>query len=387
MKYRSFGRLPEKISALGFGCMRLPVIDGKPEAIDEPLAERMIKHGIDRGINYVDTAYAYHGGMSEPFVGKVLKGEYRQKVSLATKMPVWFLQTESDFDRLLNEQLQRLQTDHIDFYLMHALSKPRWDNLKRLNMAEWAEKARADGRIRHLGFSFHDDYPVFQQIIDEYDGWDFCQIQYNYVDVAEQAGTHGLEYAASKGLAVVVMEPLLGGKLADPPQKVRDMLDSAPLKRSPADWALQWLWDKPEVSLILSGMSNFEQVQENLASAESSGGKQLSAADLELIERVRQKYHEITPVSCTRCRYCMPCPNGVNIPYVFDVFNKAAAFEMWPQMRFRYSQILADDNASACIDCGACEEVCPQHLPISDWMPYIHEVLGQEKAYDGRLTP
>ena len=387
MKYRPFGRLDWQVSALGFGCMRLPILDGKPEVIDEPLATRMLHDGIDMGINYVDTAYAYHDGQSELFLGRALQNGYRQKVRLATKMPTWLVQTYADFDRLLDEQLAKLQTDHIDFYLLHALSKTRWLHLSQLNVCEWAEKAIASGRIGYLGFSFHDDYPAFKQIIDDTDSWTFCQIQYNYMDISEQAGLSGLQYAASKGLAVVVMEPLLGGKLADPPDVIRTILEESPIKHSPADWALQWVWDQPEVTLALSGMSTMQHVEENLASADRAAVGSFTPADQAIISRTRDKYREICPVPCTRCRYCMPCPNGVNIPYIFEIFNKGAMLDMWSSARFRYGNVPEGERASACIDCGACEEKCPQAIPISDWMPYIQDILATEKAYDGRLTP
>src|SRR5512136_2480109 len=272
MQYRNFGKTGWQVSALGFGCMRLPVIDVQGKmVINIPEATRMVRHAIDRGVNYVDTAYSYHEGNSERFLGRALQGGYRHKVKLATKAPCWLIQAPEDFDRYLNEQLEKLQTDHIDFYLLHGLRTGRWQQMRDLGAREWAEKAIADGRIGHLGFSFHDEYNVFQQIVDEYDRWTFCQIQYNYMDIENQAGTKGLEYAASKDLAVVIMEPLLGGRLVNPPESIQQMWDGAQKKRASADWALQWLWNQPEVSVVLSGMSTLEQVQQNLASADASG--------------------------------------------------------------------------------------------------------------------
>ena len=239
MNYRQFGRLDWKTSALGFGCMRLPN-EGEHENIDEAEATRMIRYAIDHGVNYIDTAYPYHGGNSEPFVGRVLQDGYREKVRLATKLPCWKIEEREDFDTYLNEQLERLQTEHIDFYLLHALREASWHKLHDLGVLAWAEGAEADGRIGHLGFSFHDEYDVFQEIVDAYD-WTFCQIQYNYMDLETQAGTRGLKYAASKGLAVVIMEPLLGGRLVDPPEPVQEIWSEADQSRSPADWALQWM--------------------------------------------------------------------------------------------------------------------------------------------------
>ena len=271
MRYRTFGKLDWRPSALGFGAMRLPTIDGDPARIDEPEATRMIRHAIDRGVNYVDTAWPYHRSTSEPFLGRALRDGYRQRVKLATKLPCWLVKEAADFDRFLAEQLRRLQTEQVDFYLLHALDAERWAAMRDLGVLDWAEQAMADGRIGHLGFSFHDKYEAFQGIVDAYDGWTFCQIQYNYMDEQEQAGVRGLNYAVDKGLAVVVMEPLRGGMLAgDVPDPVQAIWDAAPVQRSAADWALQWLWNQPAVSLVLSGMSTMAQVEQNLASAEQS---------------------------------------------------------------------------------------------------------------------
>ncbi len=248
MQYRTFGKLDWSVSALGFGCMRLPTRSGdrlSPDILEDE-AVRMLHHAIERGVNYVDTAYPYHGGQSEVVVGKALRGGYREKVKLATKLPVWLVKRPEDFDALLGEQLQRLQTDHIDLYLIHALNQKRWRDITlRHDLLARAAAALADRRIGQLGFSIHDEYPVFEDIVQGTDLWSFCQIQYNYMDTENQAGTRGLHLAASKGLAVVVMEPLLGGRLVDPPADVREIMDRAPVRRSPADWALQWLWDQP----------------------------------------------------------------------------------------------------------------------------------------------
>jgi predicted aldo/keto reductase-like oxidoreductase len=249
MQYRKFGKLKWQSSALGFGCMRLPIIGGKSENIDEPEAIRMIRFAIDQGVNYVDTAYGYHGKMSEIVVGKALQDGYRQKVHLATKLPVWLVEKTEDYDRLLNEQLEKLRTETVDMYLFHSLNHNSWQKVVELGLLERALAARADGRIRYIGFSFHDDLNTFKQIIDGFAEWDFCQIQYNYMDIENQAGTEGLRYAAARGLGVVVMEPLLGGKLARNVPAVDKIWQMAEVKRKPADWALQWLWSQPEVSV------------------------------------------------------------------------------------------------------------------------------------------
>jgi hypothetical protein len=340
----------------------------------------MIHCAIDGGVNYFDTAYVYHDGASEVVLGKALLGGRRQKVKLATKSPVWLIQNGADFDRFLNEQLRRLRTDHIDFYLLHALNRQRWrDCVRRHHLLDKAEAAIRDGRIRHLGFSFHDSFESFPEILEGYDRWAFCQIQYNYLDTENQAGVKGLKLAAAKGLAVVVMEPLLGGRLANPPAPIRQVIDRSVPRRSPADWALQWLWDQPQVAVVLSGMSTLPQVEANLDSANHSRIHGLEAADLRLIEELRRQYRQGALIPCTQCNYCMPCPNGVNIPLNFEIFNDAKLHEDLPGARLRYQLFLAPGaRASACLDCGTCGPQCPQQIPIGDWMPKVHALLGAE---------
>jgi len=370
MKYRRFGKQGFKVSALGFGVMRLPVIGADHSNIDEPKAIEMIRYAIDHGVNYIDTAYGYHGGKSEVVVGKALKDGYREKVKLATKMPTWTINSQADMERILNEQLSRLQTDHLDVYLLHGLGKDRWEKLKGLKVLEWGEKAVADGRIRGLGFSFHDEFEVLKDIIDSYDGWVMCQILYNYVDQDRQAGTRGLQYAASKGLGVVIMEPVGGGALAvNPPKEIQAIWDEAETKRSQAEWALQWVWNHPGVSVVLSGMSTMQQVVENVESASRSGPRTLTDKELQLIEKVRQKYSEYGFIGCTGCRYCMPCPNGVAIPEIFALnnlhFTKRGDRNLEQEVVKKYMETVGKENgAKNCKKCGRCEELCPQHLPI-----------------------
>jgi uncharacterized protein len=384
MQYRKFGKLDWEVSALGFGAMRLPVLGDNPAAgnpeIDEPEAVRMIRHSIDHGVNYLDTAYPYHGGKSEVVVGQALKDGYRERIKLATKMPSWFIQTYEDFDKYLNEQLEKLQTDHIDFYLLHGLNKQHWPKLRDLQVVQWAENTIKDGRIGHLGFSFHDDLATFKQIIDGYDRWTFCQIQYNFMDIEYQAGTEGLQYAAGKGLALVIMEPLRGGQLAkEPPESVKEVWKRAPVKRSAADWALQWLWNQPEVSVVLSGMTTMQQVIENVASAEISAIGSLDEKALALIEEARGQYRKLSPIPCTGCQYCMPCPNSVNIPHAFQYYNDAIMYNDPRTARFRYRQEAKEAWADNCIECLECEEKCPQQIPIAEWLKKAHEYLGPRK--------
>jgi len=366
MKYRKFPNIDLEVSALGFGCMRLPIIGEDSSQIDESLAIKMIRYAIDNGVNYIDTAYGYHGGNSEIVVGKALKGGYRNKVNLATKLPVWKLTKIEDADILLDEQLKKLDTDHIDFYLLHALNKQRWDMLKNMNIFSWIEKVKSQGKIKHIGFSFHDSLDTFKLIIDEYEGWEFCQIQYNYLNRNYQAGEEGLKYAYAKGLGVIIMEPLLGGKLArKPPEEVQKVWEKAKIKRSPVQWGLLWLWNQKEVTTVLSGMSSIQQVIENIETADQGYVGCLSDEELKLIDEVTKKYLELKPIDCTGCKYCLPCPNGVDIPRNFNLYNDAKVYNMYEEAKKTYLKPDKEQQkASNCVECGMCEEKCPQNLPI-----------------------
>ncbi len=377
MQYRTFGKLAWKPSALGFGAMRLPIIGDERRNIDESEAIRMMQYAFDHGVNYVDTAYPYHDGASEVVVGKALKDGYREKVKLATKLPTWLCKSPEDFDKYFIEQLLRLQTDYIDFYLLHALNEGKWPTMQELNVFDWAEKKMDQGQIRYLGFSFHDCYELFTDIVDSYD-WTFCQIQYNFMDQDYQAGIKGLQYAASKGLAVIVMEPIRGGQLAGPPRSITGLWDTAVTKRTPADWALQWVWDHNEVSLLLSGMSTMEQVKQNVVSADNSGPNTLTPEELALIEKAKNKYRELCPIPCTNCEYCLPCPNNVRIPRIFEIYNEAVMYDKLDTAKRMYQFIEDEQRADHCEQCGNCVELCPQSIDIPEWLSKVHQFLTED---------
>jgi len=373
--YRTLGKTNEKVSALGFGCMRLPIIDGDGSKIDDEKAIEMLHHAIDQGVNYIDTAYPYHGtgmgkgGESEPFLSRALKDGYRDKVNIATKLPSWMIKTREDMDKYLNEQLKRLGTDRIDFYLLHALGKDTWENLKNLGVTEFLDSAIKDGRIRYAGFSFHDKLEVFKEIVDYYD-WSFCQIQYNYLDEEFQAGTEGLQYAANKGLGVVIMEPLRGGRIVrNLPESVVNTFDNADIKRSPAEWALRWVWNHPEVSVVLSGMNTMDNVVENVRVASEALPNSLTEKEVEIMDNVKKSFKERIKVNCTGCEYCMPCPAGVNIPRNFSCYNEYSIFvtpATEKELKERYNSISEAERADKCVECGKCESHCPQAIKIRE---------------------
>jgi len=376
MKYRTFSSLGWECSALGFGAMRLPT-KGTPKDIDYPEATRMLRFAIDNGVNYVDTGYPYHGGESERFLGEALKDGYRQKVKLATKLLVRVVEKREDIDRIFSEQLEKLKTDSIDMYLFHGMNRKNWETVQKFDILRWAEGLKRDGKIKHLGFSFHDSYEVFEEILNGYAGWEFCQIQYNYMNEDHQAGTKGLKLAAGRGIPVIVMEPIMGGNLANPPEAIRQIMDSAGVKRTPADWALQWLWSKPEVTLVLSGMSTMQQVKENLASAENSRIGLLSKKDLSILSDVRKTFEQLRPIPCTSCEYCMPCPNGLNIPWNLNLYNKGYIYNTMELQKQQYFRTDKAERASECTSCLECEEKCPQNIKISEWMSCISSTFGE----------
>ncbi|MDA3955271.1 aldo/keto reductase [Oceanispirochaeta sp.] len=366
MLYRKFGKTNEKLSILGFGAMRLPIIEGDVKHIDEEKALKMIRHSIDLGVNYLDTAWPYHGGNSESFCGKVMQDGYRDKVKIATKLPSWEIKSPGDMDRILDQQLERLGVETIDFYLLHSLNAANWANMKKHDYKSFLIRSRAAGKIRYTGFSHHDDIDLFKEIVDDND-WDFCQIQLNYLDEHYQAGLEGMDYAVSKGMGVVVMEPLRGGMLArtEIPEELQSIWDASDTKRSPAEWALRSLWDREKVGVILSGMTTMEQVQENLKVAGEALPGTLTEKENNIIGKAKDYFHSKIRVDCTNCRYCMPCPQGVYIPEIFWAYNHEALFDDFAKAKFWTTGFLKEQQrASNCNSCGQCEKHCPQNIEI-----------------------
>jgi hypothetical protein len=386
------GSLDWKVSALGFGCMRLPSrrINKLRAKTNESI--EIIRYGIDLGINYIDTAWLYHLGDSEKIIGKALKDGYRERVHLVTKLPMFMVRNPKHFDKYLKNQMKRLQTDYLDGYLFHALNEGQFKKIKRLGLIDKMEEAKNDGLIRSIGFSFHDTLPVFKEIIDYYP-WDITQIQYNYMDTCVQATTEGLSYAYSKGIAVVVMEPIKGGTLANPPQEVLNIINSAEKKRTPVDWALQFLWNQAEISVVLSGMGSKKMVQENCASANRSGVNSLTLQDQMVIQRLSDVYKNRIVVPCTACDYCMPCPEGVNIPQNFACLNNVSLEKSFVRRllarrayrKLRNSKKKVDlnspnGNATICTKCRKCVEKCPQKIDVPEELEKVKQVLGKRKA-------
>ncbi len=379
MQYRHFPRIEdEEIGTLAMGCMRLPVIGNNPADIDAPAAEKMFLAAIEAGVNYFDTAYVYHAGKSEVFLGDFLaKHGLRDRVKIATKCPVWLVKEEADWDRFLDEQLARLKTDHIDFYLFHALSSERWEKVLKLDGLGHLEKAMAQGKIRHIGFSFHDTLTAFKKIVDGYAGWEMCQIQYNYMDTTYQAGTEGMEYAAAREIGVVVMEPLRGGALVNAPVAVREVFAEYPKPRLPVEWALRFVLDRQETVTVLSGMGSESQLWENAGIAESARANALTRKETDLIGRARDIYREKQKVPCTSCGYCVPCPFGIAIPDVFGFYNSASMFGTKKSVRSWYKNGFVDKKSGgdSCTNCGECLSKCPQKIAIPDRLAEGHAFL------------
>lgn len=380
MLYRTVPKNGDELSILGFGCMRLPTTkDGR---IDENRATKQVRNAIDRGVNYLDTAWPYHAGESENFLGRALVDGYRERIKLATKLPSWMIKTREDMDNYLNTQLTKMKTDRIDYYLLHALAGTPWDLLESLGVIDFIERARADGRIVNAGFSFHGILDDFKRIVDSYP-WDFCQIQYNFLDEKNQAGKEGLHYAAEHDLGVVIMEPLRGGNLGLPtaPPAVDAIWNRASKKRTPVEWALRWVWNHPEVTVLLSGMNEETHIEENLAIAAEALPNSFTQDELNLVEEASQKYRQLMKVACTGCGYCMPCPSEVAIPRCFEVYNKMHMFGNPEEAKFSYafsvSGMLGGTPAfaSQCVQCGECLEKCPQQIEIPDMLELVADEM------------
>jgi predicted aldo/keto reductase-like oxidoreductase len=378
MEYRKFNKFDKPVSLFGIGCMRFPMIQtGDGAVVDEEQSIQMIRYGIDHGVNYIDTAYPYHNGESELIVAKALKNGYRDRTYLATKLPVWLVEKYDDMERFLDIQLNKLETDCIDFYLLHALNKSRWDSLMELKVLDFMEKAKANGKIKYICFSFHDNNKTFKEIINAYD-WDMCQIQMNIMDMDEQATVEGLKYAGDKNIPVVIMEPLKGGKLANRvPDEIGQIYGQSRIKRTPVDWAFRWLYNFPQVAVILSGVSSMEQLKDNLRIFNDAKANCMDEEELALIEQVRQAYLKGIKIPCTGCEYCLPCPQRVSIPRIFDLVNSAFMYMSEKDSKNNYQRFIVNDgnDASKCVECGQCENVCPQNIPIMQKLKESHIFL------------
>ncbi len=362
MEKRRMEGLGLETSLLGFGCMRFPTTaDGK---IDEAEAQAMLDRAIAEGVNYIDTAYPYHNGESEPFVGRALQKYDRRSFYLATKLPAWLVKSREDAERYFEEQLRRLQTDYIDFYLLHAMSGESYRKMVELGVVAYCEKLKEEGRIRYFGFSFHDSYEAFAEILGSRD-WDFCQIQLNYMDAEEQAGMRGYRLAEEKGVPLVIMEPVKGGSLAVFADDITEKLRALDHEASTASFALRWVGSLPNVKVILSGMSTMEQVEDNLKTF--SEFKPLSGREASVIEEIVDMIKGRVQNGCTGCRYCMPCPAGVNIPECFSVWNTYHMYQNYNMVKWKWENGIGEAaQAKNCIKCGKCEALCPQKLSIRE---------------------
>ncbi|MEH0021591.1 MAG: aldo/keto reductase [Desulfobacter sp.] len=386
MEYRYIPKTNDKLSVLGFGCMRLPVDNTR--AIDTPRAIAQIRYAIDNGVNYLDTAWPYHSGQSEPLLGKALEDGYRERVRIATKLPSWMVKSRKQMDEFLDAQLGFLKTGTIDYYLIHNLAGPMWAHLKQLGVLNFIDQAKKDGRIANAGFSFHGNIEDFKTIVDDYP-WEICQIQYNYLDEFHQAGTEGLEYAASKDLGVIIMEPLRGGKLGmpEPPPEVAEVWGKADVSRPPVEWALRWIWDRPEVTVVLSGMNEEDHIRQNLDIAGKAVPGTLTPKEQSLVKEAAGTYKRLMQVGCTGCEYCKPCPADVNISSAFDVLNTLHLFKNEQEAKFLYAIRCGDifsggtpGYASQCVQCGECLDKCPQQIPIPDVLDLVVQDLEDEQT-------
>ena len=378
MKYNTYGKLGIQGSAFGLGCMRFNGAASGDSTIDEQKAISLIRRAIDGGVTYLDTAYVYLDKTSEIVLGKALRDGYRDKVTIATKMPMEYVHNRAEMEALLDSELKKLQTDHIDFYLMHGINREKWEYFKSIGAPEFFDDMKKAGKIRFKCFSFHGPYADFEYILNDWD-WDMVQIQYNFMDIDNQAGTKGLELAGAKGIPVVIMEGLLGGRLAKAPGNVQALYDAFPVQRTPVEWAFRWLCNHPAVSVVLSGCNEMEQIEDNLRIFDTVEPGIMSPEELKLMDDVRAAYISRTKIGCTGCRYCMPCPNGVNIPGIFSAWNNVSLYDTNPKWDWDLRQIKEKGaGADNCIRCGACEAACPQHLPIIEGLQRAWTELNAE---------
>ncbi len=385
MQYRQLSKKMPFVSILGFGCMRFYRVDGSLDLmssttpVDEKLVNRLIHYAMEQGVNYYDTAYPYLGGMSESILGRQFTPSQRQKNYFATKLPAWKVEKREDMDGFLNEQLHHLQTDYIDYYLVHSLTQKTWNQVLQLGIFDFLDRIQKEGKVRSVGFSFHDQYPVFKNILHSY-SWDFCQIQFDYHDTEYQAGLQGYKDAVEKGIGVISMEPLLGGKLATqlPPEADQHLANIHP-DWTPAQWALRWVWNHEGISTLLSGMNQMEQVEENCRIASQMTLPALTKKEIEAIADVKEIFESRTKVRCTSCSYCMPCPQGVKIPTVFSLWNEAFRFSDSTSAKTQYQRLPQEGKASSCIQCHECETKCPQQLPIAKLMKDVEEYFENDQ--------
>lgn len=377
MLYRKFGKTGLDVSILGFGCMRFPTLNGKNEIIDHDKTVKMLNYAIENGVNFLDTGYTYHNGASEPFLGKYLNKEKRKKVYLSTKIPSWNIRKREDLDFYLDVQLENLQTETIDFYLVHNLNQKYWPHLEKADLFKFLDEAQSAGKIKYTGFSFHDNLEFFMEVVDLY-SWDMTMIQYSYMDEDYQAGREGIRYASSQGLGVAVMEPLRGGALANIPEDIKSIWNEAENTHDPAEWALRYIWDNPDVDIVFSGMSTLGQVQDNIRYAQNGYPQKLTPDEKYLVKKVKMTFKDRIMVECTSCGYCMPCPEGVNIPQCFMHYNNAHIYDDVENESMHYFVLLKDEErASNCNECGECENLCPQMIRIKEELKKVKETFKE----------